>query len=41
MTLEPGVRNLLCHCDNGTQISVVAAENPWGPWLRVLRAEII
>ena len=41
MTLEPGVRNLLTQCDNGTQVSVVAAENPWGPWLRVLRATII
>ena len=41
MTLEPGVRNLLTQCDNGTQVSVVAAESPWGPWLRVLRATII
>jgi hypothetical protein len=41
MTLEPGVRNLLSQCKNGTRISLVAVENRWGPWLRVLRAEII
>ena len=40
MTLEPGVRNALSQCDSGTRIALVAVENHWGPWLRVLRAEI-
>ena len=41
MTLEPGVRHALSQCDSSQRISLVAVENPWGPWLRVLRAEII
>ena len=40
MTLEPGVRNALSQCDSGKRIALVAVENHWGPWLRVLRAEI-
>jgi len=40
ITLEPGVRLALASCDNGAQLSVQAVQNPWGPWLRVLRAEL-
>ena len=40
ITLEPGVEKLLSSCPDGSQVSIIAVANPWGPWLRVLQADV-
>ena len=37
ITLEPAVQASLQDTRNGQSLTLLAAHNPWGPWLRVLR----
>ena len=37
ITLEPGVERCLSQLPNNTPVRLIAMENPWGAWWRVLR----
>ena len=37
ITLEPAVEHGLRRIENRTQVDLIAVENPWGPWWRVIR----
>ena len=37
ITLEPGVERCLSQLPNNTSVRLIAVENPWGAWWRVLR----
>ena len=37
ITLEPGVERCLSQLPHNTQVRLIATENPWGAWWRVLR----
>jgi hypothetical protein len=40
ITLEPGVEQQLRRSPQGVQLSLLACENRWGPWLRVIQVAI-
>ena len=37
ITLEPGVKDALDQLDDGRDVQLIAVENPWGPWWRVIQ----
>ncbi len=40
ITLEPAVQALISSCSSGACLALQACVNPWGPWLRVVRASL-
>ena len=37
ITLEPGVNKALAQLDDGREVQLIAVDNPWGPWWRVIQ----